>query len=350
MGSRQIFLSYAREDITTVRALYARLKSDGFRIWLDLEDVLPGQLWESAIQGAIQNSRTCVIALSPNAITKTGYIQKEVRTALEMTELMPEGRVFIIPLRLVPCDVPARLKRWQWVDLFDDDGYERLKRSLRKQLVSPKPRPASAESLLETPTSPDQSAYRQEPIRIKRAHNDGLHANKVETQKAAIRRPRLARKATAETVIPEPAEREIIASPRPAELSPRETSSQTSSASRQTHYDLEAAGPKITAGVNDGPLQAILKDTAWRIGCRKCREKSRWIRLRADGLVEFRFGNDRDYRFEGDDSWRVESNELIISWRAGFSVERFTFIDPTQTTALGTSSNVRGPLRITRLQ
>ena len=30
--------------------------------------------------------------------------------------------VFIIPVRLVDCDVPDRLKKWQWVNLFEDQG------------------------------------------------------------------------------------------------------------------------------------------------------------------------------------------------------------------------------------
>ena len=33
---------------------------------------------------------------------------------------------FIILRRLETCDVPDRLRRWQWVDLFAADGYDRL--------------------------------------------------------------------------------------------------------------------------------------------------------------------------------------------------------------------------------
>jgi hypothetical protein len=43
----------------------------------------------------------------------------------------PEGEIFIIPARLEECDNLESLRKWHWVDLFEDDGYEMLKRALR---------------------------------------------------------------------------------------------------------------------------------------------------------------------------------------------------------------------------
>jgi hypothetical protein len=47
-------------------------------------------------------------------------------------DLLPDGGVFIIPVRLEKCDTPGALRRWQRVDLFEADGYERLIHSLRR--------------------------------------------------------------------------------------------------------------------------------------------------------------------------------------------------------------------------
>jgi hypothetical protein len=69
---------------------------------------------------------------STNAVSKTGYIQKEIREALEIADRMPEGRVFIIPVRLEPCEVPDRLQQWQWIDLYTSRGYQKLTASLEK--------------------------------------------------------------------------------------------------------------------------------------------------------------------------------------------------------------------------
>ena len=42
----------------------------------------------------------------------------------------PEGEIFIIPARLEECDNLESLKRLHWVDLFEAEGYQRLKQSL----------------------------------------------------------------------------------------------------------------------------------------------------------------------------------------------------------------------------
>jgi len=52
----QIFLSYGREDATTVQKLYQRLKGDGYQPWLDKEDILPGEDWQGKIQDTIAHS------------------------------------------------------------------------------------------------------------------------------------------------------------------------------------------------------------------------------------------------------------------------------------------------------
>lgn len=64
---------------------------------------------------------------------QAGFRQKEVRLALDTAMQQPEGEIFIIPARLEECDVLESLKKWQWVDLFEGDGYKRLMQALRKK-------------------------------------------------------------------------------------------------------------------------------------------------------------------------------------------------------------------------
>ena len=42
----------------------------------------------------------------------------------------PEGEIFIIPVRLDKCDTLESLRHLHWVELFEDDGYKKLKQSL----------------------------------------------------------------------------------------------------------------------------------------------------------------------------------------------------------------------------
>jgi hypothetical protein len=114
-----------------VRDLYQRLCADGVRPWLDEEDLLPGQEWEFEISKAVRDSDVVVICLSRAATTKRGFVQREIKFALDIADEQPEGAIFLIPLRLEECDVPIRLQRRQWVDLFTEQGYQRLMRSLK---------------------------------------------------------------------------------------------------------------------------------------------------------------------------------------------------------------------------
>jgi tetratricopeptide (TPR) repeat protein len=125
-----IFLCHASEDKNKVRELYRRLSKDGYAPWLDKENLLPGQEWAVEIPKVVKNSDIVIVCLSNRIETKTGYIQKEIRIALDAAEERPEGSIFIIPLRLEECSVPERLQRWHYVDYFEKKGYEKLIKSL----------------------------------------------------------------------------------------------------------------------------------------------------------------------------------------------------------------------------
>src|SRR5262249_6077427 len=121
----RVFLCHSSSDKSEVLKLYHRLCAEGIDPWLDEENLLPGQEWQQEIPKAVRNSDVVLICLSPTAVNKAGYLQKEIRHALDVADEQPEGRIFLIPLRLEECDIPDRLARWQWVDLFDERSYER---------------------------------------------------------------------------------------------------------------------------------------------------------------------------------------------------------------------------------
>jgi hypothetical protein len=129
----RVFLCHALGDKPAVRDLYRRLRADGFAPWLDEEDILPGQDWDFEIKNAVCSADVVIVCLSCQSVGKAGYVQKEIRFALDVADRQPEGTIYIIPLRLEACEVPDRLSQWQWVDFFDTGGYEKLLRSLRKR-------------------------------------------------------------------------------------------------------------------------------------------------------------------------------------------------------------------------
>lgn len=127
----KVFLCHSSGDKTAVRELWSRLRADGFQPWLDEEELLPGQYWANEIPRAVRNSDIVIVCLSRASVSKIGFVQKEIKLALDVADMQPEGSIFLIPLKLEECDVPERLRDWQWVDYFEPDGHERLLRSLK---------------------------------------------------------------------------------------------------------------------------------------------------------------------------------------------------------------------------
>jgi hypothetical protein len=101
--------------------------------WLDEEKLVPGQDWDLEIKKAVRSSHVVLVCLTARSITKEGYVQKEIRQSLDVADEKPDGTIFLIPVRLEECDVPERFKRWQWVDWFKDDAFERLQRALQSR-------------------------------------------------------------------------------------------------------------------------------------------------------------------------------------------------------------------------
>lgn len=126
-----VFLCHSNRDRTKVRELYKLLRRDGFNPWLDEENLLPGSDWQTEILKAIRGSDFIIVCLSRTSINKAGYLQKELKHALDIADEQPEGAIFIIPAKLEECEVPDRLKKWQWVNLFLENGYQRLLLSLK---------------------------------------------------------------------------------------------------------------------------------------------------------------------------------------------------------------------------
>ena len=137
---RRIFLCHSKGDKEWVRALHRQLRDDGFNPWFDEHDLLPGQEWQLEIPRAVRSSAVVLVCLSQTSVNKAGFVQKEIKYALDVADEQPEDAIFIIPVRLEQCNVPERLGKWQWVDLFENDGYERILKALARKGLLPRPR------------------------------------------------------------------------------------------------------------------------------------------------------------------------------------------------------------------
>ena len=139
----RVFVAYAVEDLLLARRLCRALEREGCSPWLDKDKLLPGQNWPRAIERAIECSDAFVACFSTRSAEKTGQFQNELKYALECARRRPMDQVFVIPVRLEPCEVPTPIAReLQYADLFPDweRGVRRVVRSVRKA-ASRKPAP-----------------------------------------------------------------------------------------------------------------------------------------------------------------------------------------------------------------
>ncbi len=132
--STRVFISYGREDAATARRLYDDLAKAGLGPWLDEKDLLAGQKWRETIPKAIKECRYFLALLSSQSLSKRGYVQKELKTALDILDEFPQDEIFVIPVRVDECEPQdERLKDLHQVDLFPNyaEGLKKILRAFR---------------------------------------------------------------------------------------------------------------------------------------------------------------------------------------------------------------------------
>ena len=92
-----VFLSHSAKDKAVVRELAARLQRDGVRVWLDEEQIKPGDSIPAKIEDGLEHSRVLVLCMSANAFG-SDWAQLEAGTFRFRDPLNRERR--FIPLRL----------------------------------------------------------------------------------------------------------------------------------------------------------------------------------------------------------------------------------------------------------
>lgn len=130
------FISYVRENEQPVDRLAQDLRKRGVKIWLDRDDIDPGQFWKDAIRKAIQSGDFFIACFSRESCEKAkSYMNEELFLAIEELRLRPHDQIWFVPVLLSECGVPAHpigggrtLKDIQWVPLHEDweRGIERL--------------------------------------------------------------------------------------------------------------------------------------------------------------------------------------------------------------------------------
>lgn len=115
----KVFISYAEEDIASALRLYNDLKANNIDIWIDQEDLLPGQNRKIAIRNAMRESRYFISLISKHSVNQRGFFQVQLKNAIAIQEEFPESDIFIVPIRLNDCKLENHIiSELQYVDVF----------------------------------------------------------------------------------------------------------------------------------------------------------------------------------------------------------------------------------------
>jgi len=115
-----LFLSHSAKDKTMVRELAARLKHDGVRVWLDEEQIKPGDSIPAKIEAGLEHSRVLVLCMSANAFG-SDWAQLEAGTFRFRDPLNKDRR--FIPLRLDDAPIKGSLAQFRCIK-WHTENYE----------------------------------------------------------------------------------------------------------------------------------------------------------------------------------------------------------------------------------
>lgn len=144
-----VFISYVRENSEVVEKLANTLEAQGVNVWLDRNEIKPGEWWENAIRKAISEGMFFIACFSKEyeARSRT-YMGEELTLAID--ELRQRiDKVWFIPVLLdIECEVPdigigrgKTLRSITWIEVYRDKWDEGIKRIVT--VINPPPRPGT---------------------------------------------------------------------------------------------------------------------------------------------------------------------------------------------------------------
>lgn len=125
----QVFVSYASADNATAKVIVEGLRSRDLNVWLDADELHPGDHWAESMRTAIAASAYFLFLLSKHSV-QSSWMAHEVEAVLK--ELRSRDVTFL-PVLLEECDVPSSLSTYQCFDMRSgvEENLEELAEALR---------------------------------------------------------------------------------------------------------------------------------------------------------------------------------------------------------------------------
>jgi hypothetical protein len=115
-----VFLSYKSEDHPWVDSLKGALQQRGVRVWLDKDEIRPGDRFVWAIEHGLDTSRAVALVVTPESLA-SGWVADEYSRAVTLSN---QGQLQLIPVVLRDAKLPGFLSNRQHVDFRDPSAFD----------------------------------------------------------------------------------------------------------------------------------------------------------------------------------------------------------------------------------
>jgi HEAT repeat protein len=133
---KHVFISYVRENSAQVQQLCNDLMKNGVNVWLDRNQICPGEKWKNSIRKAIREGNFFIACFSEEYNSRDKcYMNEELCLAIEELRQYADDRIWFIPVLFSECDIPAKsigqgetILDINWVPLYEDwpKGIDRI--------------------------------------------------------------------------------------------------------------------------------------------------------------------------------------------------------------------------------
>lgn len=110
---RDVFVSYASQDVAIANSAVEALERQGIGCWIAPRDISPGLQYADEIVGAINNAQILVLVLSQHAIDSP-HVGREIERASSIRRRIIGLRIDAVPL---PRSFEYFLNESQWIDV-----------------------------------------------------------------------------------------------------------------------------------------------------------------------------------------------------------------------------------------
>jgi TIR domain/SIR2-like domain len=131
-----VFMCHAHEDAQFAAELSRQLRANQINVWLDKDSLRGGDDWDAMIEQTLRDVQYVVVLQSAGLKAKdVGYVNKEIKLAIDKQEYYRPPRIFLIPTIIDSVDnLLPTLSNVQFVDVTTADGVDELVRTIKRDV------------------------------------------------------------------------------------------------------------------------------------------------------------------------------------------------------------------------